>query len=147
MYTGKLDTRQGVWLRWTHSSSWASQQYLLSFFFLKTVIASRRCFGQKHIDLPVLFSHLARVPCRPAGPVGRNLPIPHGSNIGQRKAHSPSQLVGWMGWHGAEGREVLQTTSRQLMNQVASLPLHVGFKHIFILLQLNSYSLGYSQDC
>lgn len=61
----------------------------------------------------------------------------------KRAQPEPAGEVDGMGRKARRG-EVLRTTSRQLMNQVASLPLHVGFKHIFILLQLDSYSLGFS---
>ena len=130
-----------------HSPSWTSQLYLSPFpcDHVQVVFWAQA----QRLPCPVLafLLPLSRfVPRRPRGPVGRKLPIPCDSNIGRWEEHSPSQLVGWM--HGtARSGEVLRTTSRQLMNQVASLPLHVAFKHMFILLQLNSYSLGCVQDC
>lgn len=93
------------------------------------------------------FSHLAdEFPIDLQGLWGETCQFPVAATLGDGR--SIAQASWWGGCNGvARSGEVLRTTSRQLMNQVASLPLHVAFKHIFILLQLNSCSLGCIQDC
>lgn len=107
--TEKLSSRQGIWLAcaWGDATPLPGHLGNILHLFPQSCDHIQAVFWAQALCLlcPVLafLLPLGRwVLRRPLGPVGRKLPAPCDSNIGRREEHSPSQLVGWMQWHGTK---------------------------------------------